>query len=407
MHAQRTLQDGSRRDQGAQTGRRGSPSAPCYAITLAPECSQLRRKLHEVLFVHPRWHPSARSRLARNCCSRTNRDVPARAVGARRATIRQDRDSSDCELPSVRRIFAAHLRHPHRRCRRRVRAPAGSRCAAACRATTAGDRGRAVGAGHRRARCARHRHAARAEPPRSHLGARLRARAGALLRDGSAAPPRGRRARRAVRRRSRCRPIAWRARIACARVRTRRRDSCRRRSATSSIAYRDGVNAGLAALSVRPFPYLLTRTTPAPWRDEDTPLVVAAMAFTLNDAENKRELAFTQMHAALPESAYRFLTAIGRRMGRADRRARARLAGDAARRRTSICARSIPRCCKMPAENDSNDAAAATASRCPARSPAARRSSPTTCISIFACRDSGFARARSIRIRAARDARST
>ncbi len=76
-------------------------------------------------------------------------------------------------------------------------------------------------------------------------------------------------------------------------------------------AYRDGVNAGLAALGVRPFPYLLTRTTPAPWRDEDTPLVVAAMAFTLNDAEDRRELAFTQMHAALPESAFRFLTASG------------------------------------------------------------------------------------------------
>jgi penicillin amidase len=77
------------------------------------------------------------------------------------------------------------------------------------------------------------------------------------------------------------------------------------------IAYREGVNAGLAALSVRPFPYLLTRTTPAPWRDEDTPLVVAAMSFTLNDAENKRELAFAQMHAALPESAFKFVTAAG------------------------------------------------------------------------------------------------
>ena len=76
-------------------------------------------------------------------------------------------------------------------------------------------------------------------------------------------------------------------------------------------AYRDGVNAGLAALSVRPFPYLLTQTTPQPWHVEDTALVVAAMAFTLNDAENKRELAFAQMHAALPESAYRFLMASG------------------------------------------------------------------------------------------------
>ena len=76
-------------------------------------------------------------------------------------------------------------------------------------------------------------------------------------------------------------------------------------------AYRDGVNAGLAALSARPFPYLLTRTQPAPWRDEDTLLVIAAMAFTLNDAENARELAFAKMRAALPESAWRFLAASG------------------------------------------------------------------------------------------------
>ncbi|HJT99170.1 MAG TPA: penicillin acylase family protein, partial [Rhodanobacteraceae bacterium] len=44
---------------------------------------------------------------------------------------------------------------------------------------------------------------------------------------------------------------------------------------------------------------------------EDTALVVAAMAFTLNDAENKRELAFAKLRAALPESAWRFLVASG------------------------------------------------------------------------------------------------
>lgn len=75
--------------------------------------------------------------------------------------------------------------------------------------------------------------------------------------------------------------------------------------------YRDGVNAGLAALAARPFPYLLTRTTPAPWRSEDTVLVGMAMYFSLNDAENTRELAFSRMHAALPASAYAFLTATG------------------------------------------------------------------------------------------------
>ena len=93
---------------------------------------------------------------------------------------------------------------------------------------------------------------------------------------------------------SRCRPTAL---ARAHRMRARVHDALATLSPDERdeiIAYRDGVNAGLAALSVRPFPYLLTRTTPAPWRDEDTPLVVAAMSFTLNDAENTRELAFTQ-----------------------------------------------------------------------------------------------------------------
>lgn len=76
-------------------------------------------------------------------------------------------------------------------------------------------------------------------------------------------------------------------------------------------AYRDGVNEGLDALSVRPFPYLLTRTRPLAWRSEDSILVVKAMYFTLNDGDNRRELAFSTMRAALPEAAYRFLTAGG------------------------------------------------------------------------------------------------
>ena len=75
--------------------------------------------------------------------------------------------------------------------------------------------------------------------------------------------------------------------------------------------YRDGVNEGLNALATRPFPYLLTRTLPVAWRSEDSILVVNAMYFTLNDGSNFRELAFSTMHATLPEAAYRFLTAGG------------------------------------------------------------------------------------------------
>lgn len=77
--------------------------------------------------------------------------------------------------------------------------------------------------------------------------------------------------------------------------------------------YRDGVNAGLAALSARPFAYLLTRTTPQPWRSEDSMLVVGAMYFSLNDGANRRELGLSTLHDALPASAWRFLSAVGGR----------------------------------------------------------------------------------------------
>ncbi|ANB17978.1 penicillin acylase family protein [Dokdonella koreensis] len=75
--------------------------------------------------------------------------------------------------------------------------------------------------------------------------------------------------------------------------------------------YRDGVNAGMDALSVRPFAYLLTRSVLEPWRSEDSLLVIAAMFFDLQDAANARELGFARLRAALPDSAYRFLTAAG------------------------------------------------------------------------------------------------
>ena len=75
--------------------------------------------------------------------------------------------------------------------------------------------------------------------------------------------------------------------------------------------YRNGVNDGLDALTARPFPYLLTHTRPLAWRSEDSILVIQAMYFTLNDASNRRELAFSTMHATLSEAAYRFLIASG------------------------------------------------------------------------------------------------
>lgn len=73
-------------------------------------------------------------------------------------------------------------------------------------------------------------------------------------------------------------------------------------------AYRTGVNQGLAALTVRPFPYLLTQTEPVAWHNEDSILVIYAMFFTLNEENIYRELGFSQLHAALPATVYKFLT---------------------------------------------------------------------------------------------------
>ncbi len=73
-------------------------------------------------------------------------------------------------------------------------------------------------------------------------------------------------------------------------------------------AYRLGVNQGLQALVVRPFPYLLIQTQPAEWRNEDSILVIYAMFFTLNEENFTRELQLSSMHAALHESVFKFLT---------------------------------------------------------------------------------------------------
>ena len=74
--------------------------------------------------------------------------------------------------------------------------------------------------------------------------------------------------------------------------------------------YRDGVNAGLADLRVRPWEYLLLGSQPQPWRSEDSALVIAAMYLDLNsDGRNERELRMAQMRAVLPGSLVDFLLA--------------------------------------------------------------------------------------------------
>lgn len=73
-------------------------------------------------------------------------------------------------------------------------------------------------------------------------------------------------------------------------------------------AYVDGVNAGVADLRVRPWPYLLLRQQPEPWRLSDSPLVAYAMYFDLQGGENPRELALWKMRPHLPPALFRLLT---------------------------------------------------------------------------------------------------
>lgn len=76
-------------------------------------------------------------------------------------------------------------------------------------------------------------------------------------------------------------------------------------------AYCTGINAGLAALPLQSFPYLLMRERPALWQNEDTLLVILAMYFTLQEQSFYRELQLSTLQAALPASVYQFLTALG------------------------------------------------------------------------------------------------
>jgi penicillin G amidase len=78
-------------------------------------------------------------------------------------------------------------------------------------------------------------------------------------------------------------------------------------------AYSAGVNAGLSALRVRPWPYLLLRQTPKPWRLADSALAGYAMYFDLQDADNARELEMWRIKPHLPPALYAMLMRDGTR----------------------------------------------------------------------------------------------
>jgi penicillin amidase len=76
-------------------------------------------------------------------------------------------------------------------------------------------------------------------------------------------------------------------------------------------AYTAGVNAGLAALRGAPFEYLVLRREPAPWRSEDSLLVVLSMFLTLQDDDGSYESTLATMHDVLPREMFEFFTSPG------------------------------------------------------------------------------------------------
>ncbi|MCP5466872.1 MAG: penicillin acylase family protein [Sinobacteraceae bacterium] len=76
-------------------------------------------------------------------------------------------------------------------------------------------------------------------------------------------------------------------------------------------AYADGVNAGLAALPIRPWPYLLLRQPPRRWQIADSALVGLAMYFDLQDSRNARELALWKLQPLLPPALFALLVRDG------------------------------------------------------------------------------------------------
>ena len=78
-------------------------------------------------------------------------------------------------------------------------------------------------------------------------------------------------------------------------------------------AYAEGVNAGLDALSVAPFEYLVLRAEPERWRPEDIVLGNLAMFFDLTDHDASRESGYAAIIDGIPESLGRFIFAPGSR----------------------------------------------------------------------------------------------
>lgn len=73
------------------------------------------------------------------------------------------------------------------------------------------------------------------------------------------------------------------------------------------VAYQDGVNQGLTALAARPPEYLALGVMPAPWRAEDSLLVVLAMFLDLQDETAQRDADLGLLRKHFPRPMVEFL----------------------------------------------------------------------------------------------------
>lgn len=76
-------------------------------------------------------------------------------------------------------------------------------------------------------------------------------------------------------------------------------------------AYAEGVAGGLGSLRERPFEYLVLGAEPAPWRPEDSVLVVLAMFIDLQGETGAHESALGALRDAVPQPVYELLAPPG------------------------------------------------------------------------------------------------
>ncbi len=76
-------------------------------------------------------------------------------------------------------------------------------------------------------------------------------------------------------------------------------------------SYAKGVNAGLASLAVKPYEYLLLGSEPAPWRPEDSALVMFSMYLDLQGEDFGDEAKLGLMHDLLPPALFDFVAPRG------------------------------------------------------------------------------------------------